>query len=197
MRWRALIISHMRCFLAIELPDDVRRALGALQDRLRDAGAGVKWTRPEQIHLTVKFLGDVADRNVPEVTEAARALASRYPSFDLEVRSAGCFPPKGPARIVWAGLADPPAALIDLHRDAEQSFAELGFKPENRAFKPHLTIGRVKESRDTWSLRDAVASEAGFTADIFPVDELVLFQSILDLQGPTYVPIAHLPFSKT
>lgn len=181
----------MRCFLAIELPAFVRDRLAALQRRLGSIDREVRWTRVDQIHLTLKFLGDVPDRQVPTVCQTASEVAGQYPPFDLEVQGTGCFPPRGPARIVWAGLAELPESLKESHRAIEKAYAELGFKPEDRPFHPHLTVGRVRDQRGSHLVRPAVDAEAAFRGGSFHVEGLVVFQSILDRAGPTYIPLAH------
>ena len=183
----------MRCFVAIELPKEVRDGLAGLQERLHSLGRAVRWTRVEQIHLTLKFLGEVPDEKVPAVCDAATAVAARYEPFDLEVGKTGCFPPSGPARIVWAGIANAPPALIDCQEACEQAYAELGFKPEKRTYHPHLTVGRVRDTRDSRDIRAAVEGEAAFSAGSFVAQELVLFQSILRPTGATHIVIARAP----
>lgn len=184
----------MRCFLAIELPKQIRSRLATLQDRLRLQTRGVRWTPTEQIHLTLKFLGEVPDGEVAAVCQRAAAVAARFQPLDLEVRGAGCFPPGGAVRIVWAGLADPSKALPDCQQACEDACAELGFKPENRAFQPHLTIGRVRNATDSRRIREVVAGEASFAAGRFTAAELVCFQSVLRPTGPTYTILSQAPF---
>ncbi len=184
----------MRCFVAIELSADVRSRLGALQRRLSGLSSAVRWIRAEQIHLTVKFLGEVGDRQVAEVCELARAIADEHPPFELQVAGVGCFPPQGAARIVWAGLASLPAALTDCQSACEEVFAGLGFKQEHRAYRAHLTIGRVREASASQRIREALRAEEGFAAGPFGVGELVVFQSVLGRGGSRYSPLARCPF---
>ena len=185
----------MRCFVAIELPQEVRDGLAGLQERLSSVGRAVRWTRTDQIHLTLKFLGELPDDKVPALCEAAGGVARRFAPFEFEVGGTGCFPPGGAARIVWAGVLDPPQALIDCQEACEQAYGALGFKRENRRFHPHLTVGRVRDPRASREIRAAVESEGQFSAGGFVADELVLFQSILSPTGPTYVVISRAPLS--
>ena len=185
----------MRCFVAIELPQTVHDNLARLQERLGSLGRAVRWTRVEQIHLTVKFLGDVPDERVPAVCEAAVAVAQCFGPFELEVRGAGCFPPGGAARIVWAGITGPPPALIECQQACEQAYAKLGFKPEGRKYHAHLTIGRVRDAGASRAIRAAVEREASFLAGAFAAGELVVFQSVLRPAGPTYTVISRAPLA--
>lgn len=183
----------MRCFLAIELPQEIRDRLAAVQKRLGSLDRDVRWTRVDNIHLTIKFLGEVADADVPRVCQIAAAIARQYSPFELEIRGTGCFPPRGPARIVWAGLAGLPPPLVECHKAIEEAYADIGFKPEDRPFHPHLTIGRVRDQRGSHRVRPGLEPEIDFRAGRFTVKELVLFQSILDRAGPAYIPLARAP----
>ena len=183
----------MRCFLAIELPPDVRARLAALQERFATLNREVRWTRVDQIHLTIKFLGEVPDPDVPRVCEIASQVARQHSPFELEVKGTGCFPPRGPARVVWAGLAELPPPLVEYHKAIEAACAEMSIKPEDRPFHPHLTIGRVRDQRGAHQVRRGVDQESSFQGGRFAVNELVLFQSILSPSGPTYIPLVRTP----
>ena len=185
----------MRSFIAIELPEAVHRRLAALQERLRPQARGISWTRPEQIHLTLKFLGEVPDADVPRAVETARNVARQHGPFDLTVAGAGCFPPHGPARILWVGIPSPPADLLTCQKNLQKSFAAIGFTPENRPFHPHLTLARVKDPRAGQDARATVERAADFHAGSFRAAELVFFQSVLQRTGPVYTPMARLPLA--
>ena len=115
----------------------------------------VRWPDPANLHLTLKFLGEVPDGDVPGVCEAARRAATRSAPFSFALRGLGCFPPKGPARIVWAGVEPQGDGLLECQKAVEDEMAELGFRREGRAYSPHLTIGRVRQGHDTRELRAA------------------------------------------
>lgn len=176
----------MRCFLAIELPDDIRRQLLHLQERFGLPDGLVRWSRPEQIHLTVKFLGEVPDDRLAELSEAATGAARRSAPFELTVEGTGCFPPGGPARVIWAGVPGPPEPLAACREACEEAFATLDVKREHRAYRPHLTLGRVRALERSREIRAAVAAQSAFHAGSFSVSELVLFQSVLERTGARY-----------
>ncbi len=181
----------MRCFLAIELPRETRDRLAALQKRLTALDREVRWTKVDQIHLTVKFLGEVPDADVARICNAAADVACGHPPVDIQVSGTGCFPPRGPARIVWAGLASLPQPLVDCQEACERAFAELGIPPETRPFRPHLTIGRVRDQRGSHKIRPVVEAESRFDGDRFTAGELIMFQSVLERSGPTYTILSH------
>lgn len=180
----------MRLFAAIELEAGIKQGLLRLQRELRIAPTAVRWLTAEQMHLTLKFLGDVPDADVPVVCEALREVAGRTPAFEIEVAGLGCFPPGGSARIVWAGLNEPTGVLALCRERCEAAFADLGFHRENRGFTPHLTIGRVKEPRDSHEIRAAVAHHAHFRGGRQDVTEIVMFESFLKREGAEYAAVA-------
>lgn len=176
----------MRCFVAIELPANIREELADLQAQLRDLDRYVRWVRSDQIHLTLKFLGEVPDRQVPEVCAAVAKTAARLPAIPFEIRGAGCFPSHGPGRIVWAGVLGPPEELVACHAACEQVLADLGYPPEDRDFRPHLTIGRAREQRGSREIRNLLNGVGNFHCPPFIAKELTVFQSVLGREGPTY-----------
>jgi len=176
----------MRCFLAIELPEAVRNRLARLQDTFRDLGRSVRWTPPEHIHLTIKFLGQVSEEDLPGVYDAASSVAADHEPFELAIRRTGCFPPTGPVRILWVGVPSVPEMLLGCQRACEEHYARLGYRKETRPYRAHLTIGRVREASATERVREALSMTSSFSAEIFVAKELVLFQSILGPSGPKY-----------
>lgn len=184
----------MRCFVAIELPTAIRDRLADLQARLQVLDRAIRWTRPEHIHLTLKFLGEVPDAIVADACKATIATAAGLPPVRLEVRGVGCFPPSGSARIVWAGISGPPTELISCHRACEEVFEELGFPREDRDFRPHLTIGRSRDSRGAREVRAAIGELKDCAVGSFTASELVVFESMLSSSGPTYTALARARF---
>jgi 2'-5' RNA ligase len=132
----------VRLFVALNLPEGIRQALWDATVPLRNRGLPVKWVRPDAIHLTLKFLGEVSDASEPELTAAlGRAVAGSHP-IPLAVGGFGAFPAVDRPRVIWAGLAPDPALELLAHR-IEQELAPLGFPPEGRPFQPHVTLGRA------------------------------------------------------
>lgn len=177
---------NMRCFVAIELPASVRARLAWLQTQLADLDRSIRWTRPEQVHLTVKFLGEVPESQVPQICRTTVEVAGQLAPIPLIVDGTGCFPPGGPVRIVWAGIQGPPPELVTCHEAIERAFAQLGYPPEERAFRPHLTIGRSRDQRGARGVRDAIATAGDLGCPPFTAGELVVFQSVLGRSGPAY-----------
>lgn len=174
----------MRCFVAIDMPEELRARLVRLQDELRRAEADVRWVRPETMHLTLRFLGEIDPPSVSRLGEALAAVAAARAPLPLRIEGAGLFP-----TVVWVGcrgdLAPLAAAVEALARDA-------GLPPDAKPFVPHVTIGRVKSLRNADRLRAALP--AG-TFGSFVAGEIVLVRSTLTPDGPIYEREAAFPFT--
>lgn len=180
----------MRLFVALPVDDP------ALGDRLaaaaRDlAPAGARGIPRHQLHFTLKFLGEVEEARLGPAREAARAAAG--PAFRLELAGLGTFPPRGPARIVWAGCGSGADHLVDLAARVEASFVAAGFPPEPRPFSPHLTIARVKDPAAGSRVAHAVTARNRESLGSLAAREVVLFQSVLTPSGPAYTPLLRIP----
>ena len=187
-----------RLFVALEPTEAVRRRISAAVAALRRAGgraaSDVRWLPPENVHLTLQFLGAVPHARVAGVTAAVAACAAAAAGpLSLEVRGAGGFPNARRARVVWLGLAGDVAALAALVQDLGRRLAPLGFAPEERAFSPHLTVGRAREARGSPGLAGALAEVAQEDGIAWRAGELVLFESHLSPKGPRYEALARAP----
>ena len=181
----------MRLFLAVDLPDSLRRALGDLQSRLRSKVMGWRWVRPEAIHLTVRFLGEVSEEEDAGHRAAWRRAAASCPRVRFSVGGTGVFPPRGAPRILWAGVRalDPPDGLIRLAEAVEQAARAQGFRPETRPFRPHLTVARAERRGHSESPPE---SDRGALGEI-EAREIVLFRSRLDPRGARYTRLDAFP----
>lgn len=179
----------MRLFVAIELSDEVKAALAKAQAGLRADADGVRWVKPSGLHLTLKFLGEVPDRDVVKVTEAVAQATRTAEPFEMAIGGCGCFPPRGPVRIVWAGVFEASGALAPCVESLERRLEGLGFPRERRPFAPHITIGRVRDDRSAGRLRSAVEA---FILDRTgqAVDEVTVMSSELSPKGATYAAIS-------
>ena len=180
-----------RTFLALDLDEPIRRQLIDLQGELDAVGAAVRWTRPELLHVTMKFLGDVRDDDdVSRVCVAATEAAGETEAFEFSVAGVVCAPPRGRTRMVWVGVDDETTHMAELHRRLDGAYAAMGFPRENRQFRPHLTLGRLKGDRRVEPLRQAVAGMASRSFGFQRASELVVYASKLRPQGPIYTPLA-------
>lgn len=189
----------MRCFAAIELDGAIQKKLGQLQGRfqreyrLRDPE--IKWVRPGNIHLTLKFLGEVPDSQITQVCSAVSQAASQAKPFEIEIGDCGCFPPRGAARVMWVGVVAGIEPLAALQQELELSLIDLGFEPESRPFRGHLTLARIKNARVGHLVREVVEGVGPVSLGMQSAAEITVFQSQLARGGPTYIPLHHAPLS--
>jgi 2'-5' RNA ligase len=186
----------IRAFLAIELPESLREGLAQVQGELKRSRADVRWVAPGNIHLTLKFFGNVPDNEIDGLAAAAREAAAETAPLQLRVTVAGAFPSPTAPRVVWLGLGGDVAPLTQLFYRLEKAFADLGYPPEGRAFNPHLTLGRVKSPANRDKLAKLLAQLPPVDWPPFEVKELTLFQSILSPKGSTYTPLAVILLGK-
>jgi 2'-5' RNA ligase len=184
----------VRTFVAVEISSAVRDGTAALIERFRTAGADVKWIAPHNLHVTLKFLGDVATQEIPGVCEVVRRVVEDMAPFEFEVRGAGAFPNLNRPRTIWLGVTRGQAELVELNERIELPLAKLGFRREARRYEPHLTIGRVRRGGPAIAqlsklLGEHAEHEVGRTS----VSEVIVFSSQLDRSGPTYDPLARAP----
>jgi 2'-5' RNA ligase len=182
-------MEEVRCFIAIELTEELKRGLRELQAQLKAASqAPVKWVEPENIHLTLKFLGNVASGRIEEIAQAMTEAVRGTSPFSLEVRELGVFPNPRRVQIVWVGLGGEVEKLTILKQRIESGLSILGFAPENRRFTPHLTLARLRD-RATPQERERLGqliAETEFAGGSFTVKSVKLMKSQLTREGPIY-----------
>lgn len=198
---RASADVRMRVFVAIELSDDAKRALAALIQSLRSRRIdGLRLVRPEGIHLTLKFLGNIDASRVPRIAAALAAASARHTPFRLTLTAPGFFPNADRARVLWIGVGGELRPLIDLQRDVDQTLAALGFAAEKRPFNPHLTIARMRDNAaraDRRRAADALAAYPLPPGIAVNANAVSLMQSELRPGGAVYTRVAHAPLSGT
>lgn len=185
------MVETFRLFVALELPQSILTALEELQDSLqsRVPARAVRWTRPEGIHLTLKFLGDTPAAKVSSIEAALdRAVVGHVP-MQLIAAGLGCFPNTHRPRVVWVGLEGYLAALELLHESVDRALTPLGFEPESRGFNPHLTLGRVRREAyadDIKALGNLIELERTETFGQWTADAVRLIRSDLNRDGAVY-----------
>lgn len=182
-------IERMRLFVAIEVSDPVRKLLSATQANLRSMCPDVRWIPAEQLHLTVKFLGEVADGDVMAVSQAMTRAAAKSEPFEMRTGECGCFPERGAVRIVWTRTVEERGILAGCVAAVEAQIEPLGFPREHRPFAAHITIGRVREDRSRGKLREFVGASRGKVVEQ-EVSSLTLMSSVLSPKGSTYTVVS-------
>ena len=185
----------IRSFVAIELSDSIRHGLLGVVEQMRHRVPrdSVRWTNVSGIHLTLKFLGDVGEDDLPRIKDILSQVGQRHDHFTLAVGGVGCFPNAKRPRVVWVGVDEQTGHLTALQRDVEESLGALGFQPEERGFQPHLTLGRTRRdvsSRDQGRLGETVATAGVGTLGQMHVESFRLMRSDLRPDGAVYSTLA-------
>jgi 2'-5' RNA ligase len=184
--------QEWRVFCAVELPDDVRVRLQEHIARLRKEvpDAAASWSRVENIHLTLKFFGNVALDRIPKISAAATQTTEQFSKFQIGVGNTGVFPRASRAQVLWIGVNDPAGKLSALQQQFETECVVEGFEKEDRAYRPHLTIARLR--RPERRLADTHL-QLTFEPIVVPLHELIVFRSELSSKGSKYTSISHHP----
>ena len=185
----------MRAFIALELPATVQAALAGLQRELAGAKADVKWVREEQLHVTLRFLGEITEPQRQTVEGLLREAAGRHERFQAGLSRIGAFPTTSAPRVIWAGIEAGRVEMERLARDVEEGLSRQGFPAEDRPFVAHVTLGRVRSSKNLPQLATTLKQASWTPPPAFPVDHITLFQSALSSAGPTYTPLAKIPLA--
>ena len=183
--------KQWRLFCAFELPESLRRSIAEHSRKVREAvsDSAASWSRPENIHLTVKFFGNVEPARVPVISTAAGRLVKEFSPIQIAVGKTGVFPRPSRPQVLWIGIEDQSGALSKLQKRLEDEFAVEGFPKEDRAFRPHLTIARVRRPQNANQLAQIhLGSE--FSDVAVRLSELILFRSELSPKGSKYTAIS-------
>jgi 2'-5' RNA ligase len=188
----------IRAFIAIELPRELKHALAGIVHNADPLlpNIEVRWVRPESVHLTLKFLGDISSAQVTSVDQLIQQEAGKYASFCLTVGGLGCFPNAGRPRVIWTGIQDPAGRLQELQRGIDTLLETCGFERERRSFKPHLTLGRVRHIQSQYSSREmetAIERTGSNPVGSIPVDRVTLYRSDLKPSGAVYTVLGAYP----
>jgi len=188
----------MRCFIAINIDEQIRKALGSLQNELQSKAdikkSDVKWVKPEAMHLTLKFLGEIKDEQTVDVCNITKEVASRHKSFELDVESVGYFGGRS-ARVLWVGAGQDCENLLQLQNDLEQQLALAGWPKETRKFSGHLTLCRVRNSKAGFKLAQMTEKYKDFNLGTIPADSVSVYQSQLTPKGPVYTVLGNYKLS--
>lgn len=183
----------MRTFIAIALPPELADELhGSAQEMHRLVGRALRVPPPENLHLTLKFLGQLAPDRLPTLSAALRRELAAVSAIEVRVQGYGAFPRPDRARVLWAGAADPGDALPHLAQAADRAAVEVGIEPERRPFRPHITIGRCRRpcALPMGKFLQRVDGEA---VRRFTADAVTVFRSEAGPAGAVYTPVASIP----
>ena len=184
----------MRCFIAIDIDEEIRSGLRDLQQDMADVAdirkSDVKWVHPESMHLTLKFLGEVRDQDVMDVCNTVKAVAGRHKAFNFAVNQVGHFGGQS-ARVLWVGAGLDCPELLQLQQDLEEELAGIGWPKEGRKFSGHLTLCRVRNSKAGFELARLTERYKDFDLGTVRCDALTVYQSKLRPEGPLYTSLGN------
>lgn len=176
----------IRTFIAIELDEPARQKIAELISRLKTSQSDVKWITENQMHLTLKFLGNVDENKIPEISEALKSIADKFSSFDIHLSGIGVFPNLNRPRVIWLGIDKGADEVKKLNNLIETYLEKLEFAREKREFKPHLTLGRVRSFKNIYTLTKLMKEMNFDSGKDIEIKEVILFQSTLAPKGAIY-----------
>ena len=183
-------MDGIRAFIAVKISQEIQDKLAGIQDKLKQADAQVSWVNPNNIHLTLKFLGDIQETQIPAILEAMTASAKTVSPFSMQIGYAGAFPNLSFPRVIWIGVTDDEqGSLKALEADLSPRLETLGFQEEGGRFQPHLTLGRVRSQKKKSTLFRAIEGIVNIWVGVSPVDALYLIRSELRSTGSEYTEI--------
>jgi 2'-5' RNA ligase len=177
-------MEYFRTFIALEIKENIKELLAGIQQKIGSKTGGIKWVKPKNMHLTLKFLGSTRKDKIEDISHILENAAGGLTRFNVSVSGLGAFPSSSNPKIIWAGLkADD--VLYEFQKDIDISLESLGFAKEKRPFSPHLTIGRVRDSRAKKNLRDAF-EQTRTEPGSFEAENITFYKSDLMPEGPVY-----------
>jgi 2'-5' RNA ligase len=185
--------AKIRTFIAVDIGSGVLGAIGRELPRLIAAAPDFKWVATEKMHLTLSFLGDLLDRDVPEICRAVTQAVQGIEEFEVEIVGLGGFPHNDRPRVVWAGVDQGRQELCELQAAVAGAVSQLGFPSDRDVYTPHLTLARAgREGHYSRDLVDLIGQMNRHSFGVTSVDEVVVYASYREKTGPNYVPMAHI-----
>jgi len=181
----------MRTFIAVPIPDEVKDLIVGIQEKLEAVRADVKWVERENLHFTLRFLGEVEEEKIPKVKKSISALGN-FRAIQAETGALGAFPSFSSPRVIWLGLKKGEREMVAMAAALDKALREEGFPPEDKPFQAHLTLGRVRSPRDLAQLKKML-TEISPPEKVFQVNEICLFKSTLTPSGSIYDLLFQLP----
>ncbi len=189
-------MEKIRSFLAIEIPAALHPPMEELQRKLRESQADVKWVTPQNMHFTLKFFGAISTEKLARASEIIRPIVVRWRPFSVKISGLGCFPSWNRPRVIWLGLNHGHKEIALLQKEIEEKLLAGGFPAEERAFTPHLTLGRVRSGRNLNELQPLILANQNLEVGEFRVHEIVLFKSDLKPTGAIYTRLGTFSFGQ-
>lgn len=197
MAEREVSKGRLRLFVALDLPDEVKERIGAAVERQRSRHPEARWVKPDNLHLTLKFIGEYPEEGLERLEKALREAAEKYSPFTMALKGCGGFPSSGKSRVIWVGMDRGEREAAGLAAVIESRLEKVGVKREKRSFRGHLTVARLKDPRNCSSWLASLEGDLGDLEEMpFQVREITLYRSILSPGGPTYIPLERIPLGR-
>jgi len=190
------MFGNIRAFIALRLPENILSSINIIQEDLKLYRLPVRWVRPDNIHLTLKFFGNISESHKENIGIAMSDCAGCCLPLALSAKGIGVFPSVARPRVIWAGLSGQISLLLSFQDALEKNLEKFGFKKEERPFKGHLTIGRFKDRVNSERLIEAIRKHKDFNTENFDAKEIILFKSDLLSGGPVYTELLSVPLTE-
>lgn len=184
----------IRSFISIDIPDELKKDVKALQEMFKKCDADVRWTRPEAMHLTLKFLGNVEEKQIEEIKIILKEIALQTPLINIKLNGAGVFPNQKSPRVLWVGIIENDGILDNLQKRMDAELSKIGFEKEKRGFKPHLTLGRIRSQKGKERLVKLLEENKDNELGAFTASDIKLMKSELRPEGSVYTELARFGF---
>ena len=188
-------MALLRTFVAIEIPETIKAKLGVLQAELKHTGSKLSWVKPNNIHLTLKFLGDTEESLIDKIICQLEKAAKDSEPFDVRIENIGAFPNLKRPRVIWVGAETVTNDLTELVGRINENLSKFGFEADRKKFSPHLTLGRVRDSRGVDEVVKKIMEKDSFAAGVFKVNKISFIKSQLTNQGAIYTVLKEIAFN--
>lgn len=184
-------MASIRTFIAADIPGSIQAAAEKQIAALQRAGADFRWVKPTNMHLTLRFLGNIVDREIPELCSVVSSALRELEPVVVDVTGVGAFPDIYHPKVIWLGLGPDLSELQDLHRRLGEGLKKMGFPIEKGDYRPHLTLGRIPVGTEVDDpVAEWIAAHADTPFGSFEIDQVIVYSSFQDRDGPTYTPMA-------
>ncbi|MGQ9693191.1 MAG: RNA 2',3'-cyclic phosphodiesterase [Thermodesulfobacteriota bacterium] len=187
-------MEKIRSFLAIEIPAILHHPMEHLQSKLKETQADVKWVAPQNMHLTIKFFGAISPEKLAQASQIIQPIVAQCRPFSITISGLSCFPSPHRPRVIWLGINKGNREIALLQKEIEEKLLAAGFPAEERAFTPHLTMGRVRSGRNLSEFHHCLVGNQNWEVGTFEAREIVLFKSDLKPTGAIYTRLRTFPF---
>lgn len=181
--------KHFRLFIAADIPDNIKDRISAMSSELQKLNLDAKWVKPENIHITLKFLGNTDEQKIPSIIKIIEQAVENIPPIACNISELGVFPNIKFPKVLWIGMDEKSHALKHIADTLDKKLSKLGFEAEKKSFKVHLTIARMRSGKNKASLEAFLANKGLVQKHEFMIEKIILYKSTLTPQGPVYNPL--------